>query len=96
MKLRVLVLFVFSLGAGLTTSDDTLHLRNGQAVYETFNGRTPQGIQFTGTDRRTLIYSYQEVENLNFGPIPAPPQPAPSEQIAALPVPYFSFDWLIL
>ena len=85
MKLRVLVLFVSSLGAGLTASADTLHLKNGQTVYGTFNGRTPQGIQFTGTDGRTLIYSYQEVENLNFGPIPAPPQPAPSERISVPP-----------
>ena len=86
MKLRVLVLFVSSLGAGLTASAETLHLKNGQTVYGTFNGRAPQGIQFTGTDGRTLIYPYQEVENLNFGPIPAPPQTAPSERISVPPI----------
>jgi len=85
MKLRVLVFCIFSLVAALAAFADTLHLKNGQTVYGTFNGRTPQGIQFTGTDGRTLIYPYQEVENLNFGPIPAPPQPAPSEQISVPP-----------
>lgn len=81
MKLRVLTLWFLSLTVALAAFADSLHLKNGQTVYGTFNGRTPQGIQFTGTDGRTLIYSYQEVENLNFGPIPAPPQPAPSQRI---------------
>jgi len=85
MKLRALVLCISFLAAGLTVSADTLHLKSGQTIYGTFNGRTPQGIQFTGTDGRTLIYPYQEVDNLNFGPIPAPPQPAPSERIAVPP-----------
>jgi hypothetical protein len=84
MKLRVLVLCIFSLVAALAALADTLHLKNGQTVYGTFNGRTPQGIQFTGTDGRTLIYPYQEVENLNFGPIPAPPQ-TPSQRISVPP-----------
>jgi hypothetical protein len=85
MKLRALLLCISCLAGGLTASADTLHLKNGQTVYGTFNGRTPQGIQFTGTDGRTLIYPYPEVENLNFGPIPAPPQPAPSQRIAVPP-----------
>lgn len=85
MKGRVLVLCIFSLAMVFAASADTLHLKNGQTVYGTFNGRTPQGIQFTGTDGRTLIYPYQEVENLNFGPVQAPPQPAPSQVITVPP-----------
>ena len=85
MKLRALVLGISLLAVGLTAFADTLHLKNGQTIYGTFNGRTPQGIQFTGTDGRTQIYPYQEVDNLNFGPIPAPPQPAPSERIVVPP-----------
>jgi len=77
MKFRALVLCISFLAAGMTVSADTLHLTSGQTIYGTFNGRTPQGIQFTGTDGRTQIYPYQEVDNLNFGPIPAPPQPVP-------------------
>jgi len=87
MKLRAPVLcisFLF-LAAGLTTIADTLHLKSGQTIYGTFNGRTPQGIQFTGADGRTQIYPYQEVDNLNFGPIPAPPQPAPAQRIVVPP-----------
>ena len=85
MKGRVLVLCIFSLTVVFAASADTLHLKNGQTVYGTFNGRTPQGIQFTGTDGRTLIYPYQEVENLNFGPVQAPPQAAPSQVITVPP-----------
>lgn len=85
MKGRVLVLCIFSLAMVFAASADTLHLKNGQTVYGTFNGRTPQGIQFTGADGRTLIYPYQEVENLNFGPVQAPPQPAPSQVITVPP-----------
>lgn len=85
MKWRMLVLCIFSLAGVLEASADTLHLKNGQTVYGTFNGRTPQGIQFTGTDGRTLIYPYQEVENLNFGPVQAPPQPAASQVITVPP-----------
>ena len=85
MKSQSLGLCIFLLTGALTASADTLHLKTGQTVYGTFNGRTPQGIQFTGTDGRTLIYPYQEVDNLNFGPIPAPPQPAPSQQITVPP-----------
>src|SRR6516164_9553523 len=85
MKSRVLLLCIFFLAGSLPALADTLHLKNGQIVYGTFNGRTPEGIQFTGMDGRTLIYPYQEVDNLNFGPIPAPPQPAPSEQISVPP-----------
>jgi hypothetical protein len=85
MKGRVFALCIFSLAAVSAASADTLHLKNGQTVSGTFNGRTPQGIQFTGMDGRTLIYPYQEVENLNFGPAQAPPQPAPSERITVPP-----------
>ena len=85
MKLKALVLGISLLAVGLTALADTLHLKNGQTIYGTFNGRTPQGIQFTGTDGRTQIYPYQEVDNLNFGPIPAPPQPGPSQRIVVPP-----------
>jgi hypothetical protein len=85
MKGRVLALCIFSLAAVLAASADTLHLKNGQTLYGTFNGRTPQGIQFTGTDGRTLIYPYPEVENLNFGPVQTPPQPVPSQRITVPP-----------
>ena len=85
MKWKLLALCIFSLAAVSAASADTLHLQNGQTVYGTFNGRTPQGIQFTGTDGRTLIYPYQEVGNLNFGPVPAPPQPTPSQRITVPP-----------
>ena len=85
MKSRVLLLCIFFLAGSLPALADTLHLKNGQIVYGTFNGRTPEGIQFTGMDGRTLIYPYQEVDNLNFGPVPAPPQPPPTSQSIAVP-----------
>jgi len=86
MKIKVLLLLLICLGMAWTAPADTLKLKNGQVVYGTFYGRSSQGIQFAGTDGRTQIYPYQEVESLNFGPIPPPPQPAtPPRRIVVPP-----------
>ena len=54
MKFKVFLLLAVLLTSGRTAVADTLHLKNGQVIYGTFNGRVPQGIQFTGMDGRML------------------------------------------
>jgi hypothetical protein len=82
VKLKLLMLFVMSVGLACTAFADTLHLTNGQVITGTFLGRSSAGVQFVGPDGTSRIYAPAEVESLSFGPLPTPqPATAPAQQV---------------
>jgi hypothetical protein len=83
VKLRIPLLSILGLALAFTAAADTLRLTNGQVIYGQFVTRTPEGIQFTGSDGVTHAYPPDHVASLTFGPVPAPPPQA--AQMLTLP-----------
>lgn len=77
MRLRMLLFWIVCIALACPTFADTLHLKNGQVIDGLIAGRSAAGVQFTGPDGRTQTYPFDEIESMNFGPLPAPPQPPP-------------------
>jgi hypothetical protein len=85
MKLRILILFVVSIGLARTALADTLRLKDGQVFYGQFVSRTSSGTQFTTQDGNTLFFLPQDVVSLTFAPAPAPQPPAASQIMTLQP-----------
>lgn len=81
--MRRLTLFLICIALACAASADTLHLTNGQVINGMIAGRSSSGVRFTGPDGRTLFYPFEEVQSMNFGPLPpaAPPPPAPGRAL---------------
>jgi hypothetical protein len=84
MKSKWLMFCVICGGLACMAFGDTLNLKGGQVVTGTFLGRSSAGVQFVGLDGISRLYPAQEVESLEFGPVPAPPvppAPPPPQQV---------------
>ncbi len=79
MKSKFLLLCLIWGGLVCAAFADTLALKNGEVITGIFWGRSAAGVQFSGPDGVSRIYSSQDVESLTFGAASTPTPPAPSQ-----------------